>query len=75
MITKAIPGRYFAIYYTGMTHIETGDWAVVSDEAEDEVARVGLADIFQVANEVGFKGIIWFSLDASYIGQWVLEIS
>lgn len=54
VITRAIPGRYFAIYYTGMSQIETGNWAVASDDADDEVATIGLADIFQVAKDVGF---------------------
>lgn len=75
VIQKSLQHAYFAVYYTGMTKISTGNWVVLADDSPEDYDTISMSEIFQVAQEVGFKGQIWFSLDAPYAGQWILEIS
>ena len=57
--------RYFGCYYSGMTELGTGNWAVVADdENSEQVAFISLEDLCKAAQEVDYNGYVWFSLDS-----------
>lgn len=66
-----------------MTHVHTGNWAVLPNKIKegldvwerDDIDQISLPDIFKVTIDVEFKGQIWYSLDAPYSGLWILEIA
>ena len=56
--------RYFGCYYSGMTELGTGNWAVVGDgEDSEQVSFISQEDLCKAAVEVNYNGYVWFSLD------------
>lgn len=64
-------GRYFGLYYSGSTMIETGDMAVYDDDDHQKVTWISFADIMCVLEAEGYFGYLWMSLDGSMTGKWV----
>ena len=46
VIEASKTNRYFGIYYSGMAMTATGNWAVLDDESDHQVAQITLDDIF-----------------------------
>jgi hypothetical protein len=58
-----------------MTHVVSGNFAVLSDSDPNVVEQISLDDIFNYTKEVKFKGSLWFSSDGPYAGLWALEMA
>ena len=73
---KEIKGKnFFGMVYSGMTHVVSGNFAVLSDSDPNVVEQISLEDIFNYSKEVKFHGSLWLSTDAPYAGLWALEMA
>ena len=62
--------KFFTIIYSGSTHWQTGDWAVLADDGVS-TDSISLLDIYNAVKAVNYKGQFQAVLDAPFSGKWL----
>ena len=75
MVNNSNQRRYFGVYYTGMSQVGTGNWAVLPDDPDaNHVEFISMTTLFDLTREVNYNhGFIWMSLDCPFGGNWILQ--